>query len=248
MPNQYKPRHGHARKATRTRTHRIWSGMIARCRYPSWYTFRGIRVCDRWQTYENFLADMGEAPEGKSIDRIDNDGDYCPENCRWATDTEQMNNRGCNVHLTIGGVTKTLSQWARETGIPKTTISQRIKRGWPADRILRKTSAREKMVTIGGVTKSITQWSSESGVSFWALAHRVENGWPEERLLEPHGCRGSTRFERETITIGGVTHSVAEWSKLTGLSTIILDRRVKAGWPEERLLDPPRRGGHWTRE
>ena len=94
-------KHGHNRRAGPTRTYNTWCSMVQRClnehnpRYK-YYGARGIAICDRWQGehgFENFLADMGERPEGKSIDRINNDGNYEPGNCRWATQKEQVRNQ-----------------------------------------------------------------------------------------------------------------------------------------------------------
>lgn len=122
----------------------VWRSMHARCYNPATksykhYGARGIKVCDRWRIFENFSADMGHRPEGYSIERIDNNGDYEPSNCRWATRIEQCSNRRYNRLLTFKGVTKTLSQWARDIGVKRTTLRQRLFLGWSVDRALTET-------------------------------------------------------------------------------------------------------------
>lgn len=117
------------------RTYRIWLGMRARCSNPNIthyarYGGRGIRVCERWQSFENFLADMGEAPPGHSLDRIDNDGHYEPSNCRWATQQQQMDNTAHARRITINGETKSFRGWARHLGLSVTTLYTRLERGW----------------------------------------------------------------------------------------------------------------------
>lgn len=91
------PVHGHCRVGKRTTTYNTWAAMMQRCNYPHFKQFKdyggsGVTVCRRWHHFENFLQDMGERPAGKSIDRINPFGNYHPNNCRWATRTEQNNN------------------------------------------------------------------------------------------------------------------------------------------------------------
>lgn len=105
-----------------TRTYNIWAGMIQRCtdknsnNYRN-YGARGITVCNRWKRFEKFYADMGEAPEGMQLDRVNNNKGYSKSNCRWASRVVQCNNRRDNVKISIFGKTKTAAQWAKDTGI-----------------------------------------------------------------------------------------------------------------------------------
>lgn len=117
--------------------------MIARCYNPNnkhyhRYGGRGIRICQRWlNSKEDFIEDMGPKPTPKhSIDRIDVNGDYTPENCRWATSEEQNNNRRDNHHIEYNGETKTASQWGRVFNIHPTIITGRLKLGWSIDEAL----------------------------------------------------------------------------------------------------------------
>lgn len=123
--------------------YRAWKNMKARCSNPTYPDFhryggRGITVCERWrEDFYNFLADMGLRPEGLSLDRWpDNNGNYEPGNCRWASDRDQRRNTRRNVHLTISGRTQTMADWAQESGLHKNTLQKRVSRGWPADRLL----------------------------------------------------------------------------------------------------------------
>ena len=133
--------HGHARKDSHTPTYKVWAGMKKRCRTPSmtaykYYGGRGIKVCERWMHYENFLADMGEKPDGMSLDRTDADGDYTPENCRWASKVEQMNNRRNSRVITAFGKSLTIPQWVKETGLGYMTIYKRLRAGAPPEEAL----------------------------------------------------------------------------------------------------------------
>ncbi len=127
---QMKTTHGY----TYTAEYAVWEGIRKRCIRLGVrnYSARGISVCERWESFKNFLADMGPKPSpGHSIDRIDVDGNYEPSNCRWATQKEQMNNKRSNTRLVVDGVSKTVAQWADETGLPYDCIFQRVTRlGW----------------------------------------------------------------------------------------------------------------------
>lgn len=117
-----------------TPTYISWAEMRKRCYSPSViryaeYGGRGISVCPEWkESFEAFLADMGDRPEGMTLDRIDLNGNYTPDNCRWADKTEQANNKRNSFLITHDGKTQTAAQWSREIGVSGNVIRQRLTR------------------------------------------------------------------------------------------------------------------------
>lgn len=122
---------------SRSDEHNTWCWIKTRCynvnsaSYP-YYGGRGIIICPEWlESFDNFYKDMGPKPGPQySLDRIDNNGNYEPNNCRWATQEEQANNKTSNVEVTYNGKTQNISQWARELKIQATTIRARLRKGW----------------------------------------------------------------------------------------------------------------------
>lgn len=125
------------------RTYWIWVAMRQRCFNPrncSWknYGAKGIRVCDRWLDFRNFLEDMGLCPDGYSLDRFpDKFGNYHPGNCRWATPTQQSNNTSRNVLVTHNGLTLTLAEWSKRLGVSYAMIQSRNKKGVPPAKLFK---------------------------------------------------------------------------------------------------------------
>ena len=126
--------HGHACRGKRTSTYQIWEGIKKRCNSPSCkayqnYGGRGITVCERWLDYSNFLDDMGIKPDGHSIERIDNNLGYFPENCVWIPRTSQAKNRRNTRYVKAFGKNQTIQEWSDETGLSYYTIYLRLRRG-----------------------------------------------------------------------------------------------------------------------
>lgn len=118
---------------SKTRTHQLWRAMLSRCsgsqasqRNRRSYFLRGITVCKRWGKFTNFLADMGHAPDGLTLERIDNNKGYSPSNCRWATWDEQKRNTTRNKLITFQGQTLCASDWARKIGVDPMLIIGRL--------------------------------------------------------------------------------------------------------------------------
>lgn len=126
--------HGCSRKGPHKQTYFVWRGMRDRCVNPDNPAFpayggRGIYVCDQWlRSFEAFLSDMGKKPAGRSLDRVDNDGPYAPENCRWATPTEQSHNSRAVRYITVNGDSRIVSDWARYFGVPIPTMFYHVRK------------------------------------------------------------------------------------------------------------------------
>jgi hypothetical protein len=115
--------------------------MIARCRNPKskiyrYYGGRGIAVCDRWRSFENFLADLGERPEGTTLDRINVNGNYEPGNCRWATAKEQARNTRSNHRIPCDGKMISVAEAAELKGLSARMVYLRLSAGWPTEKVL----------------------------------------------------------------------------------------------------------------
>lgn len=129
-------RHGFCGRRTSHPTYWVWANMIQRCNNPNhvswkWYGAKGIKVCERWKDFALFWEDMGEDWEkGLTLDRKENDKDYCPENCRWATTHEQRMNDSHGLTVTVNGETKRLTEWCRIFKIKAPTVRQRIRNRW----------------------------------------------------------------------------------------------------------------------
>ena len=128
-------KHGHNKKHSPSPEYQSWANMLTRCTNPNsdkWerYGARGIKVCERWKDFRLFLTDMGLKPTPKHmIERKNNDGDYCPANCVWATNKEQSLNRVTTINVTHDGVTNCLSDWERYFKVGKDSIARRLRRG-----------------------------------------------------------------------------------------------------------------------
>lgn len=131
--------HSHTLGRSQSPTYRTWALLKQRCSNPNYdkysaYGGRGLDYDPRWQEFSAFLADMGERPDGHTLDRIDNDRGYWPDNCRWATPKAQQRNRRCNVICQYEGRDWVLSELAEYLGLKQSTLHSRITHGWPRER------------------------------------------------------------------------------------------------------------------
>lgn len=199
--------------------YKSWAGMKRRCDNPNQtayerYGGRGITYEKSWKYFENFIKDMGKMPKANmELDRINNDGNYCKENCRWATRKEQTRNRGgarATRLYTFNGKTLCIADWAKEIGISPASLQKRLNKGWPLELALSpekrdggdrskwvasavsptkgKTirNKNSKYITIDGVTKTYSEWEKEKGLSKGLISKRLQQGCTEyEAVMKP---------------------------------------------------------------
>lgn len=232
-----------------SRLYRIWVDMRRRCGstpHPTQknYYSRGIRVCDEWQEFAPFQewAEANGYQEDLSIDRIDNNGNYKPDNCQWTTPREQLRNTRVNRHITVWGETKTMVEWSEDSRcvVGYRTLKDRIsKNGWEPERAFT-TPRRPDLVgiTAWGENKSAIQWAEDSRcpVDRHLIGRRIRKGWSPEDAISTPG--------RTQVTAWGDTKSMSEWVKddrcVVNLA-ILSDRVTARGWDHERALSTPKR-------
>lgn len=174
--------------------YKTWNGMKARCYNPNhkdfkYYQEKGIQICQLWlYDFEEFYRDMGPKPTPKhSIDRIDSDNNYCPNNCRWATDKTQSNNRSGLKWITYKGETKTLQEWSEIIGINVNTLSSRVDDlDWDLEKCMtyKPNQGKHRLLTYKGETHHLSEWARIKNISVSALHQRLSKGMTLEEALE----------------------------------------------------------------
>lgn len=174
--------------------YRTWAGMLSRCsnsklRCYADYGGRGIVVCERWHDFSVFLEDMGMPPTAEhSIDRIDNNGNYEPGNCRWATNSEQSRNRSDNRYLEFDGQRKIVADWAKDTGLSEHLISSRLDvLGWTVERALTEPPG----TSLGGCPGESHHKAKVTEDDVRAIRAARESGETAANLARKYGMQGA---------------------------------------------------------
>lgn len=219
--------------------------MLQRCTNPKnraypRYGGRGILVCSRWQLFEHFLADMGEAPPELTLERKNGLLGYSPDNCVWATRLEQAKNRSSVMWIEFEGRRLTVTDWAKETGIKAATLRHRIRTGWSISQAMTtpahgfNTSA--KLHTFNGETLNIRQWARRLGKSQATIRDRLRSGRPLQDAFSPTALKPQT--DRYLITHNGETHPLKIWAEKLDIKYHTLHKRLLRGVQLPDLLLP----------
>lgn len=191
--------------ASNTREYYIWGSMVQRCTNPNNKSYanygkRGIRVCERWLTFANFIADMGfrDSPN-HSLDRINNNGPYSPENCRWTDRKTQIRNSRIVHNVEFNGESHCLERWAEVTGIPAKIIGHRLRLGWTPEKTFTtpykkghkyRHDGESSMVNVDGRPVLVTIAASVLGIPKPTLYWRLKRGIVDYETCD-HSCVGA---------------------------------------------------------
>lgn len=234
-----------------THLYHIWRGMKDRClnfnnKNYDRYGGRGIKICNEWldnfQAFYDWAIENGYQ-EGLTIDRINNNGNYEPLNCRWVNYIVQANNRSNNHLITVDGETHTVSEWSRITGLNPQLISHRANRGDSNEEIFNKEFPKveiNKLYEYQGEKHTIKEYSEMFGISKDTLHRRIRKGMSIKEAIETPLREAQ---KERLLTLNGETHNVTEWSKITGIKRNTLFARIREGWSVEDMLTKPLQQG-----
>ena len=222
----------------------VWANMKKRCynkNSEDYYLYggRGIQVSKDWFKFEKFYLDLGDVPRNKYLERINNNGNYCKENCKWATLSEQSRNTRRNHLVIYKNKTQPLINWAEELNMSYTMLRKRLREGWSIEKVFETpTNDHVHYITYKGVTKRLVDWAKELGINKRTLRDRYLNNWSEEKIFEPivnHGNQ-SNHF----ITYTGITKTIGEWARYLGIKRQTLSSRIfKSKWSIEKAFETP---------
>lgn len=189
--------HGHNTKAGKSPEYCSWDKMIQRCLNPrnhkyAEYGGRGIKVCERWLCFTEFLIDMGKRPSrDHTLDRKDVNGNYEPSNCRWATRKEQQRNRRVNRCIEYGGKTMCLPEFSELVGLTYNQAQWRLDNGWTPEQVAnKKVKPTEMPIEIDGVVRNVSAWAELSPVSRTTIFRRLKSGMnPKDAVFLKKGNR-----------------------------------------------------------
>jgi DNA-binding XRE family transcriptional regulator len=211
-------------------TYHTWAGMKQRCYNPKQgayrnYGARGIVVCDRWKdSFAAFVEDMGEKPDGLSLGRVDNDGPYSPENCRWQTASEQARNTRRTKRVEMDGVAVPLIDVLVGSDLTVATVKNRLGKGWSLEEALGLVPhLKDSFLTFDGLSMSQADWSTRLGITRQALDQRLNvSGWSVERALStPKLSKGEVgHLGADGWSIRSLAH------RESALGALISDRRL----------------------
>lgn len=223
----------------------IYYGMKQRCYNENSINFRyyggkGVFICDEWlndcEKFYEWSIKNGYS-DNLTIDRIDSNKKYSPDNCKWSSKSEQAYNRSMSVKLTLDGRTMYMTEWAKELGIDKKTLSWRYNNGWSDEEILtRPRDYKENKLTLNGETHSMSEWSRITGIKVATISYRMRKDWSVEDALTK-----SSNDREIKITYNNEQKTISEWSTVLNVSKSTLWYRYDKGWSVEEIIIGKRR-------